>query len=286
MIFKKIASYNLSLAKLIAIIVLLSIGCVGGCGGEDSKTMDPDIPPPVVGDDDDDIVPPVVGDDDDDIVPPVAGMGAIRGMVTTPSGIPLNAVHVRAVNLSNNSQLSAFSGIGSTSNTKLSNIKNNNKFIIQNGIYLIEGVPPGNYRVLIEKMDSRSLVFDPIRYSDFVFLNNPGISFPDEYYNGENESSSDNPLDFDVVTVNAGQTTQNINIIANAPDSTCPSGQKECTGFGCIPNNATCCGDGTFCPADFPNCTDIDLFCCPTPFPFSCGDGAFCDSDPNLSNCP
>ena len=289
MIFKKIASYNLSLAKLIAIIVLLSIGCVGGCGGEDSKTMDPDIPPPVVGDDDDDIVPPVVGDDDDDIVPPVAGMGAIRGMVTSPSGIPLNAVHVRAVNLSNNSQLSAFSGIGSTSNTKLSNSKNNNKFIIQNGIYLIEGVPPGNYRVLIEKMDSRSLVFDPDRYSDFVFLNNPGISFPDEYYNGENESSSDNPLDFDVVTVNAGQTTQNINIIANGPDgstpppSTCPSGEKECTGFPCIPNSATCCGNGTACPADFPNCTNEPI-CCPAPFTLVCPDGIFCVND--LSNCP
>jgi len=64
-------------------------------------------------------------------------------------------------------------------------------------------------------MDSRSQVFEPFRYSDFVETNNPIISFPDEYYNGTDESSTDNPSDFVVVTVNAGQTTQNINFITN-----------------------------------------------------------------------
>ena len=48
--------------------------------------------------------------------------------------------------------------------------------------------------MLIEKMDSRSPVFEPGRYDTFVLINNPTISFPDEYYNGANESSTDNPL--------------------------------------------------------------------------------------------
>jgi len=294
MLIKSEFKYYILLFKLCFVIAFIAFGTIGGCGGGD----DPDIPPPVVGDDDDDVVgdddDDVVGDDDDDIVPPVVGMGAIRGKVTSPDGTPLNAVHVRAVNTSNNNQLSAFSGIIETSNTKISNTKDNNKLTFPSGIFLIENVPAGNYRVLIEKMDSRNRAFEPFRYGSFVIFNNPTISFPDEYYNGADESDEDTPSDFDVVTVIAGQTTQNINIIANAtggltpppPPSACPSGEKECTGGGCIPNSATCCEDGTFCPADFPNCTDIDLFCCPTPFPFSCGDGAFCDSNPNLSNCP
>ena len=136
-------------------------------------------------------------------------------MVTSSDGSPLNAVHVRAVNLSNNIQLSAFSGIGSAVNAKLLNTGTNSKLIVQNGLYVIEGVPAGTYRVLIEKMDSRSPVFDPVRYDTFVLINNPTISFPDEYYNGANESSTDNPLESVVVTVNADQTTQNINFITN-----------------------------------------------------------------------
>ena len=97
MLIKSEFKYYILLFKLCFVIAFIVFGTIGGCGGGDSKTMDPDIPPPVVGDDDDDdiVPPPVVGDDDDDIVPPVAGMGAIRGKVTSPDGTPLNAVHVR-----------------------------------------------------------------------------------------------------------------------------------------------------------------------------------------------
>jgi len=288
MLIKSEFKYYILLFKLCFVIAFIAFGTIGGCGGGD----DPDIPPPVVGDDDDDVVgdddDDVVGDDDDDIVPPVGGMGAIRGKVTSPDGTPLNAVHVRAVNTSNNNQLSAFSGIIETSNTKISNTKDNNKLTFPSGIFLIENVPTGNYRVLIEKMDSRNLIFEPFRYGLFVINNNPTISFPDEYYNGADESSTDNPLDFDVVTVNAGQTTQNINIIANGPDgsppppSACPSGEKECTGVGCIPNSSTCCGDGTFCEIN-PICAD-NLLCCPPESPLGCPDDIQCVSD--LSDCP
>jgi len=168
MLIKSEFKYYILLFKLCFVIAFIAFGTIGGCGGGDNKT---DIPPPVVGDDDDDIVPPVVGDDDDDIVPPVVSMGAIRGSVTSPSGIPLNAVHVRAVNTSNNNQLGAFSGIIDTSNTKISNTKDNNKLTFPGGIFLIENVPAGNYRVLIEKMDSRNVIFEPNRYSFFVIDN-------------------------------------------------------------------------------------------------------------------
>jgi len=35
--------------------------------------------------------------------------------------------------------------------------------------------------------------------------------------------------------------------------SSCPPGEKECT-ISCIPIEAGCCGDGTFCPAPNPVC--------------------------------
>jgi hypothetical protein len=76
-------------------------------------------------------------------------------------------------------------------------------------------VPSGNYRILIEKLDGRSLAFQDFRYSDFVEQNSPSISFPDEYFNGVEESSDDNPQDSVEITVINGQTTGGINIITN-----------------------------------------------------------------------
>lgn len=130
-------------------------------------------------------------------------LGTIRGSVNSSTGIPLNAVHVRAVNMSDhNIQLSTFSGI-------------TRDFRIQNGFFEITSLPPGPYKVLIEKMDSRIRAFDPTRYSDFIISDNPSISFPDEYYNGQNESSDDNPADFVTINVGSGQISSGINFITN-----------------------------------------------------------------------
>jgi len=193
MLINRISKYHFFFLNTFVLIVILIIiiGCGGGGGSENGNGN---------------------GNGNGE---PVISTGSISGMVTSSDGSPLNAVHVRAVNLSNNIQLSAFSGIGSTVNAKLLNTGTNSKLIVQNGLYVIEGVPAGTYRVLIEKMDSRSTVFEPVRYDTFVILNNPTISFPDEYYNGANESSTDNPLESVVVIVNDGQTTQNINFITN-----------------------------------------------------------------------
>lgn len=129
--------------------------------------------------------------------------GAIEGTVTSSLGSPLNGVHVRAVNVNNtNIQISAFSGIGPS-------------LTFRDGEFRIDGVPPGKYRILVEKLDGRSPAFQDFRYGDFVDQNSPLISFPDEYFNGAEESSDDNPEDFVDITVTDGQTTGGINIITN-----------------------------------------------------------------------
>lgn len=129
--------------------------------------------------------------------------GAIQGTVTSSTGSPLNGVHVRAVKVDNpDIQISAFSGIGPN-------------LIFRDGEFRIDGVPSGNYTVLIEKLDGRSLAFQARRYSDFVEETNPSISFPDEYFTGAEESSDDNPEDSVEITVRNGQTTGAIDIITN-----------------------------------------------------------------------
>lgn len=135
--------------------------------------------------------------------PGAENTGMLRGTVTSSSGSPLNAVHVRAVSVSDsNLQISTFSGV--TSDLR-----------IRDGFFEITGLPPGNYVVLIEKMDSRTRAFSPSRYSDFVISDTPSISFPDEYFNGMNESSDDDPDDFVEVGVQAGRVTGGIDIITN-----------------------------------------------------------------------
>jgi len=131
------------------------------------------------------------------------GTGAIQGNVISSNGFTLNAVHVRAVSIDNqNIQISAFSGIGPN-------------LTFQDGVYRIDGIPQGDYLVLIERLDGRSMVFNKERYSVFVRINSPLLSFPDEYFNGDGESSTDKPLDSVKVTVVNGQTTQGINFITN-----------------------------------------------------------------------
>jgi len=163
-------------------------------GGDDNRTIDPDIPPPIVGDDDDDFV--------DDSNPPPTGTGVIRGSVVSSTGIPLNGVHVRAININNiDLQISSFSGIDSD-------------LVLDDGVFSIQNIPPGTYRVVIEKMDDRSSAFDPTRYSIFVILGTT-LDFPDEYWNGVDESDVDNPADFTLIVVTNGNTVNGLDIITN-----------------------------------------------------------------------
>ncbi len=132
--------------------------------------------------------------------------GHITGMVMSSDSNPLNGVHVRVVNADNpNIQLSSFSGIDA-------------KLMIVPGVFSIQNIPPGNYRVLIEKLDRRNRVFEPEAYSDFVEDSSndlESLRFPDEYYNGELESSSDDPGDSILVTVREGSTVTGVDFITN-----------------------------------------------------------------------
>lgn len=134
--------------------------------------------------------------------PQSSSFGAIRGTVTSSTGSPLNGVHVRAVNAANSDiQVGAFSGIDSG-------------LTLRDGAYFIQGLPPGTYRVLIERIDGRGNV-TPNTLGSFVSSNAPSLVFPDEYYNAERESDNDNPDDFEEVTVFADQVTDGIDFITN-----------------------------------------------------------------------
>ena len=178
------------------LLILICFSVAGGCGGGgDSNDSDPD-PPPANGGGGGD-------DDDDDDNEPETGTGEIRGTVMSSSGAALNGVHVRAVNIDNTDiQVSAFSGIGSD-------------ITFIDGAFSIQNVPPGSYRVLIEKMDSRNSVFSPNRYSLFVIIEATGLLFPDEYYNGADESATDDTADFNVITVSSGSVVSGIDFITN-----------------------------------------------------------------------
>jgi hypothetical protein len=180
--FRKDFRYPIVPLLFIAIIFILSGSCDGGSdeGGGIGSNPGPDM----------------------NLIGPLFN-GAIEGTVTSSRGIPLNGVHVRAVKVDNtNIQISAFSGIGPN-------------LTIRDGEFRIDGVTSGNYIVLIEKLDGRSLAFQARRYSDFVEQNSPFITFPDEYFNGAEESPDDNPEDFVEITVSNGQTTGGIDIITN-----------------------------------------------------------------------
>ena len=134
--------------------------------------------------------------------PQSSSFGAIRGSVITSTGSALNAVHVRAINVDDkNIQIGSFSGIDSGPN-------------LNDGVFLIRGVPPGKYRILIERVNGRGNV-SPSQFGSFVSSNAPSLIFPDEYYNGERESDNDDPNDFEEVTISPDQITNGIDFITN-----------------------------------------------------------------------
>ena len=111
-------------------------------------------------------------------------------------------MHVRAVNVANNGiQVGAFSGIDAG-------------LTLRDGVYFIQGLPPGTYRVLIERIDGRGNV-TANTLGNYVSSNAPNLVFPDEYYNAQRESNNDNPDDFEEVTVLADQVTNGIDFITN-----------------------------------------------------------------------
>ena len=180
------------------LLLFFSISLITACDQrESSRQINPDNKPPVVDNDDDpvstppDAAPPGDGGGGtpgapggggggeppeppppDDPTPPDTGTGEIRGNVESSTGTPLNGVHVRAVNINDtNVQVSSFSGI----DTDLT---------LVDGAFSIQNIPPGTYRVLIERLDNRNIFFESSRYSSFILNEATTLVFPDEYWNG------------------------------------------------------------------------------------------------------
>ncbi len=212
------------------LLLIFSIILITACDQrESSREINPDNNPPVVDNDDDpvstppDTIPPGDGGGGgtpgapggggggeppeppppDDPTPPDTGTGEIRGTVESSSGTPLNGVHVRAVNINDtNIQVSSFSGI----DTDLT---------LVDGAFSIQNVPPGTYRVLIERLDNRNIFFESDRYSSFILNEATTLVFPDEYWNGANESDTDDVTEIETVVVTDGMTVDNVNFITN-----------------------------------------------------------------------
>ncbi len=70
--------------------------------------------------------------------------------------------------------------------------------------------------------------------------------------------------------------------VINSTDISCPADEKECDG-SCIPESATCCGDGRFCSSISPLCVERGR-CCLADLPLLCPNDDVCVS--SLSNCP
>ncbi len=85
------------------------------------------------------------------------------------------------------------------------------------GGYVITGLPPGNYYVLLEPINGstpNNFAFGHI-LADAPF----DSSFPPEWYNSPGESETDNPTLRTVMTVTAGANTPNINFTTNTTDN-------------------------------------------------------------------
>lgn len=182
--------------KTSLMLMILIILFVAACeSGDSNRESDPDLP----------IIPTQCINDNfiDNFNVRETGTGVIIGSIVSSNSVPLNGVHVRAVNIDNTDlQISTYSGI----NTDLE---------IQNGAFSIQNIPEGTYRVVIEKMDSRAGAFQINRISDFLITNATTLNFPDEYWNGAEESDEDNPADFEPIVVTNGSTVNGIDIITN-----------------------------------------------------------------------
>jgi uncharacterized protein (TIGR03437 family) len=142
--------------------------------------------------------------------------GAIRGYVFLPDGVtPFQGANVIARRIDDPltmavSSVSGYRYRGTGSNANFGSTNGSLQ-----GLFEINGLPPGNYTVEIEP------VYQEFIGGSGVGPNDPPVDLagPAEYYSGGAESSSDGPASAAILPVNAGQTLDNINIILNSSNS-------------------------------------------------------------------
>ena len=83
------------------------------------------------------------------------------------------------------------------------------------GGYVITGLPPGDYYVLIEPWNA--FTPNPITTADILADGPFETNFTPEFYSGPVEGEPDDPTVRTVVTVTAGANTPNINFVTNQP---------------------------------------------------------------------
>jgi hypothetical protein len=132
-----------------------------------------------------------------------ATTGSITGHVYGPDGIaPLTGVNVIARNIADPFD-DAVSGLTSSLTV---NFSRTDPFT---GAYTLNGLTPGEtYAIFIDELESGRFLPPPL---------NP-LPGPEEFYNGENESSdpdTDDPAVFTGVTVTAGEPAEGVDIVLN-----------------------------------------------------------------------
>jgi len=86
----------------------------------------------------------------------------------------------------------------------------------EDGNYLIPGVPPGDYKVFIQPLDGdvEGCRFTPGNVSAYIRMVTTITDFPNEFYN-DSDGATDDPESFTLVSVNAGVSTTEIDLVTN-----------------------------------------------------------------------
>ncbi|HSR68800.1 MAG TPA: hypothetical protein VLU25_12755, partial [Acidobacteriota bacterium] len=135
-------------------------------------------------------------------------VGSIRGQVFRPNGLPMLSGHVTAVQVTEEAGglvLSDNQLVGGAVDYLLSS----------DGSFLLPGLPPGDYLVFIEPIDTRFVAGSSVGPQDESTSRQD--DYPRDFFNGDGESADDDPLEALVVTVEAGRTVEDIDFIVNAP---------------------------------------------------------------------
>ncbi|MCE2503694.1 MAG: choice-of-anchor D domain-containing protein [Chlorobi bacterium] len=146
-------------------------------------------------------------------------VGSISGTITNSNGSPLSGINVIALNTTTGDVYSTVSDYFSGDNALFRNKP------ARTGAYIIRGLPPGNYYVGIEPVNSRFQGGSRVA----SYLTPINTDTWKDWYNGPEESGNmltDNSNEKTVLSVTAGNVTSGIDIVANYSST-----QTELTAF-------------------------------------------------------